>query len=401
MRVIVVNSFYYPEIYGGAEISVKLLAEELLRQGHDILVLSTGDEFKTEYVNGVKVVRIKPVELAYREGQKKNPFKSLVYFMETVWNIRNYKMINKVIKEFKPDLVHTNGIYHLSPIVWKIAKKNKARVVHTIRDMSLICKELHLGCKNNFHPCGRNRAGCISYREINKLTCRYVDCFTAPSKFIFKEFAKYSFLKKVKKVVIPNAILTSEQYDDLFWKCKKENILAANRVRFAFLGTLDKKKGIDWLINSFEKIDKSKAELRIFGKGPLADWVKNKAEENENIIFENFLEQDELHKRLNDVDVIICPSLWPEAFGRVVLDSYINAIPVIASDVGALPEIVKNSQTGFIVEAGNVEKMILAINKYVDNKELIIEQGYNCVKELKRYSLKKQISNFVKNAYLC
>ena len=61
MRIMIVNTYYYPEIMGGAEYSVKKLAEQLQAMRHDVSVLCTGDSDSIEKVDGVEVIRLKPV----------------------------------------------------------------------------------------------------------------------------------------------------------------------------------------------------------------------------------------------------------------------------------------------------------------------------------------------------
>ena len=58
MKILLVNTYYYPEIYGGAEYSVKKLAEELKQQGHTVKVLCTGSEAKREVIDGIDVIRV-------------------------------------------------------------------------------------------------------------------------------------------------------------------------------------------------------------------------------------------------------------------------------------------------------------------------------------------------------
>ena len=59
MRIMVINTYYYPEIVGGAEYSVKKLSEKLVQEGHTVRVLCTGKENSKEIIDGVEVVRIK------------------------------------------------------------------------------------------------------------------------------------------------------------------------------------------------------------------------------------------------------------------------------------------------------------------------------------------------------
>lgn len=94
--------------------------------------------------------------------------------------------------------------------------------------------------------------------------------------------------------------------------------------------------------------------------------------------------------------MLLCPSLWEEPFGRVVLDAYKNALPVICSNMGALPELVKNERTGFVVKARDKDMMVKKMNHYVMYPEDILIHAENGVEELQSYTIEHQIELFEK-----
>lgn len=65
--------------------------------------------------------------------------------------------------------------------------------------------------------------------------------------------------------------------------------------------------------------------------------------------------------------MLVCPSLWNEPFGRVILDAYKSGLPVIASRIGALPEIVQEGKTGILVNPGVSDELKNAMNCFLDN----------------------------------
>lgn len=119
MKILLVNTYYYPEIYGGAEYSVKKLAEELIRQGNTVKVLCTGNEARHELIDGVEVIRIISRNVCRGCEAAKYPlYKRVIRRTLDIWNPFNKAKIDKVLEEYKPDVVHTNGLYDLSTIVW-------------------------------------------------------------------------------------------------------------------------------------------------------------------------------------------------------------------------------------------------------------------------------------------
>ena len=202
----------------------------------------------------------------------------------------------------------------------------------------------------------------------------------------------HDFFNSSKQLVIPNAIeYDFSEIELLLEKRKKTN---SKQVRFVYLGTLSEQKGIRWMISAFNKLEE-KAELYIAGKGSLSKYVEEECSKNKRIHFVGFLNELQVDELLKKCDVLICPSQWQEPFGRVVLDAYKRAMPVICSDQGALPTLVDDKKTGFVVASGHEKDLTQAMQTYVMNRELIIEHASAGVKKLDMFSLKRQAISFM------
>ena len=124
MRIMVINTYYYPEIVGGAEYSVKKLSEKLVQEGHTVRVLCTGKENSKEIIDGVEVVRIKDgVVVKTADAPNANACVKLHRWLQELWCVANKGILEREIDDFNPEVIHTNGLYDISPIVWKIAKQ--------------------------------------------------------------------------------------------------------------------------------------------------------------------------------------------------------------------------------------------------------------------------------------
>lgn len=395
MKIMLVNTYYYPEIVGGAEYSVKKLAEGLKSSGQDVIVLCTGDTDSREIVDGIEIIRIRTnvprraINLAKAPAHHK-----LIGRICEIWNSGNEKKIDTILDKEKPDVIHTNGLYDISPVIWKVAKKYGIRVVHTLRDYFLCCPLVAMECENNGGKCKFKTTLCPVHRKSNnRAVKKYVDVLTAPSSVTLNKVVMTMDLRSIPSIVVPNAI----DFDISKVKRILEEKQAKNSsvVKFVYLGTLSEKKGVRWLLDSFEKVESNEAELYIAGKGELEDLVKDYCSKDARIHFVGFLNETEMNKLLEKMDILVCPSLWEEPFGRVVLDAYKNAMPVIASDRGALPELIVDGETGLIVSKRSREKLCTAIMNYIQNPEIIIHQRKNAVEILKKYSLESQIVDFI------
>ena len=398
MRIMIVNSYYYPEIHGGAEFSVKKLAEGLHNAGNEVCVLCSGTEEKKEIINGVSVVRFvsKNIARACNTSQVGFLGKKIRRFQE-IYNRKNYKAIDKAIKDFCPDVIHTNNLYNITPVIWKVAKDNNIRLVHTLRDYYLICPRVSLRCKRTKEKnCDNPSVFCKYHKKKNIGYSNNVDIVTAPSKITLDMIINEGLFKKSRKKVVVNAIDFEEYDTDRMLKEKESHFNTTRTIRFVYLGTLTEQKGICWLIDSFNSItNKDRAELIIAGKGDLEDYVKENCARNGHIRFVGFLSEIQVDELLNQTDVLVCPSLWDEPFGRVVLDAYKHAMPVISSNKGALPELVKDGYSGTVVDANDSYALIDCLNKYCDNYSLVMQQGNNSIACLNEYSIENQVNSFL------
>ncbi|NJP41560.1 glycosyltransferase family 4 protein [Oscillospiraceae bacterium HV4-5-C5C] len=398
MRIMLINSFYAPDIRGGAEYSVKKLAEGLQSRGHTVRVLCTGAYDTEEVIDGIEIVRFKPFGAYKKINIHDVPrWRRLLGHLLDIWNTGNSKRLSQEIKRFAPDVINTNNLYGITPIVWKIAKKLDIRLVHTVRDYYLMCPLVALTCKKtNGRKCANPGYGCQLHRNMNRLHSKYVDCVTAPSALTLSILTDDGFFKSSDKKVIANAT----DFDISAVKKILSNRVAEldkkTGVLFVYLGTLSEQKGIRWMIDTFRSIENKTCKLYIAGKGDLEDYVAAETSKDNRIEFVGFLNEQQVSQLLQSTDVLLCPSLWEEPFGRVVLDAYKHAMPVICSNMGALTELVEDRKSGFVVEARNCEQLKNRMMYYIEDKNRIIQQAVNSVNQLEKYTIDHQLDEFEK-----
>ena len=394
MRIMIINTYYFPEIMGGAEYSVKKLAEALVESGHTVKVLCTGDKYQCETIDGVAVVRIVPNNVCRAIYLDKcSKVQKALHRIQDVYNKGNTSTIEQEIKEFNPDVIHSNGLYDITPVVWKIARKRKIKVVHTLRDYYLCCPRVSMSCNKRPEGCSNPLPLCKLHQFANKKSSSYVDVVTAPSKNTLNILLERHFFINARSKVIANAIDFSERLleDNL----SKRILKMRDGCSFVYLGTLSEQKGIRWLIESFTQLESADAKLYVAGKGPLEAYVKNAALEDERIRFVGFLAEDDMNALLARMDVVVCPSLWQEPFGRVVLDAYKNAMPIIVSDRGALPELVDDKKTGIVVSPDQKSSLTHAFAFFCNNTEELNTFSVNAINKVRHYSLSRQVEEFI------
>ena len=393
MRILLVNTYYSPEIMGGAEYSVKKLAESLKAGGHVVEVLCTGSFYKKEIIDGIDVVRIVPHNVCRAINiDSASKIEKLVHRLQDIKNKRNKDRIEQVINSFNPDVIHTNGLYDITPIIWEIAANKKIRLVHTIRDYHLMCPRVVLTCNKRTELCTEPLAYCKVHRFFNKKQSCFVNCVTAPSQKTLGTLLECGFFENASSRVIPNAIdYDEEELKLLLRKREQKNV---DLCKFVYIGMLSEQKGVKWLIDSFNSLRNTNAELYIAGKGPLDQYVIDSAKTNKHIHYMGFLKETDVNSLLQECDVVVCPSLWQEPFGRVVLDAYKNAMPIIVSNRGALSEIVSDRVTGLVIDPNQDNSLSQAMQYLIDNPNAIIEYARHAIVKIQEYNLDRQVASF-------
>lgn len=364
MKILILNIQYYPNIEGGAEISTQKLAEGLAKD-NDVYVLCDGKEnHQPEVIHGVQVYRT-PVRIDYSC--------KIEEVLTRSYKMQAYKNIKSIVNEIKPDILHTNNLHAFTVIVWRIAYELNIPIVHTLRDYSLLIK-MHF------------------FEDFIKRKCsNYVDIVTAPSQFTLDTFLRAGMFKKNKMAkAVPNAI----DFDpDGLRECINQKMHRDGcKIKFAYLGRYSPEKGVDWLIKVFSQIDADIAELHLFGKGNLENTKI--ISDASNMYDHGFCDESNLLESLKNCDVVIAPSLWDEPFGRVILDAYKSACPVIITNRGGMPEVVENGKTGIILENESDNDLLDAIKTFLD-REKIKEFIPNIANRIEQYKIEAQVATFM------
>ncbi len=130
--------------------------------------------------------------------------------------------------------------------------------------------------------------------------------------------------------------------------------------------------GIDLLIHAFSRLPENKVHLKLAGTGPELEKYKQLATElqiDNRVNFIGHIEQREVPDFLNSLNIFVAPSR-AESFGVSVVEASACGLPVVTSDVGGLPEVVVNEQTGFIVKSEDIGMLTQKIQLLIDSEEL-------------------------------
>ncbi len=195
---------------------------------------------------------------------------------------------------------------------------------------------------------------------------------------------KYGVLKD-KIVIIPNDVDVEEIERGMKSAChSRESGNPAKKIILT-VGRLVEQKGQKYLLEAFARLkEKDKYELWIAGEGPLRQLLENQAK---GLGIENqvrFLgERADVPALLGQADLFVFPSLW-EGLGIALLEAALAKVPIVASRVDGILDIVEDNETGFLVEPGDSEELAFAMEKmfcYPTRARYMMDKAYQQVKD--------------------
>jgi glycosyltransferase involved in cell wall biosynthesis len=118
-----------------------------------------------------------------------------------------------------------------------------------------------------------------------------------------------------------------------------------------YVGRLAAEKGIDVLLEAVRRL--SGVTLEVIGTGP----ESHKLEAEPRVNYKGWLAPPHIYERMRRAAYLVMPSIWYENFPRTLLEAFANGLPVIASRLGALSELVEHGRTGLLFEAGSADDL--------------------------------------------
>ena len=392
MNVLIVNSFYFPNMPGGAEHSVKLLAENLVKNGVYVRVYTLDGEnpnqITRETINGVEVFRgHDPFFSLQKHYNARNNFEKILCRTRNLRNTRIKKDLACIMENnYKPDVVHVNSIYGISWYVFKYFHDKDIKVIYTIRDYFLMDPKARIN--------GSNKIVTFIYQNYyRRKTSKYVDAVTAPSVFTLDAFVRIGYFSNAEQRCIVNSICFDREEVKRIVNHKTQNKDSA--VRFLFVGALTHEKGIDNLLSAFKDTASNDITLSICGSGKLKDKVILETKEDTRIHYHGQLNSEAIKQVYMDSDVLVAPSTWDEPFGRIIIEANQYGLAVIGSNRAGIGETLDYMKSGEKIDPDSLLSITEAIDRFSD-KQYYQRYVQNIPERLQRYSIEYQINSFIK-----
>ncbi len=166
--------------------------------------------------------------------------------------------------------------------------------------------------------------------------------------------------------------------------------LSPEKLTIGFIGALEKEKGLlDFLSVAKKIIAQLPCQFLIVGGGAMDSLIKQKAEEEglcQWVNFTGFVE--EVGGYLSSMDLFLFPSL-EEGLGTSVLDAMARGIPVVASNVGGIPELLQHGKQGFLADPGDIDSLAMHCLRILKDKDLRTSMGKEGVLRAQLFSVEE------------
>lgn len=402
MKILLVNKFHY--LRGGSEKYYFELGNLLKENGNEVAYFSMKDEKNIS--TGNKEYFVEPIDL--NNGSK-------LKALDIIYSKANYKKMCEAIDDFKPDIIHLNNFQRqLSASVVKAAEDKNVPMVFTAHDIQAICPAISM-LDSNGNICNECLKG--KYKNCIKKSCvhnskaksilgaienQYYKKHKVYSEKIFhiitpSEFYKTEFIKdgidKEKITAIHNYI----ELEDYNMKTEDDNYIL-------YFGRLAKEKGILYLLNAVSKAKKEINDIKLYiaGTGPEEKKIKeiikrNKLEQNVELL--GFLNHNKVKEYVSKSSIVVVPSIWYENCPYSVLETQAIGKPIIGSNLGGIPELVKDNENGMIYKYNDTDELANKILELYKNDELKKKFSKNAKEYAKNEYNKENYYKEIMNIY--
>jgi glycosyltransferase involved in cell wall biosynthesis len=325
------------------------------------------------------------VSIYSRDNNELKRFSTLqkaALFWQTSWSEETYQAVRKLIRSNRPDIVHVyNTLVLISPSIFHACRDERVQVVQTLYNYRPVCpagtllRDHHIceQCiehslwRSVLYACYRDSriqsaALALSLHRHRKVgTWREcVSAFIVPTPFMKAKLAQGG-LPAEKIIVKPN------------WHSPDPGArIGVGENAVLYVGRLISEKGVDVLLRTWKAASPGTVpELRIIGDGPLRDEVAAfvTANPKANTQYLGRRSHDEVIDEMKRAGALVIPSLWYEAFPHTILEASACGVPIIASRIGTLPDVIDDKVTGLLFNPDDSADLVDKIRALFSNSD--------------------------------
>lgn len=360
MRILQIQTFHY--FRGGDSTYMFNLSELLESRGHEVFHFAMRhpenlpSDQERYFVSEIDFPRLL---------ERRTPASALRVLGRSIYSSEARRNISRLIDDIRPEVAHIHNCHsHLTTSILEPLRRAGIPIVWTLHDYRLVCPNSdflsgHEICErclpNRFYhillrKCKKESIGASFvamaasiYDRITRVPSR-VQRFIAPSRFLAAKLTDGGF-DPARITVLPNFV------DVEAFGTRPGGDYAL------FFGRLSREKGVDILLEAMARAGKGR--LKILGDGPARPELERLASELGlgNVEFLGYRSGSELKEILSGAQFVVLPSRWYENLPFSIMEAFASGKPVIASDLGGIPEMVDNGENGLLFPAGDAEEL--------------------------------------------
>jgi glycosyltransferase involved in cell wall biosynthesis len=368
-----INNYYYYR--GGAE--TVFLEQNLMFEAHGWNVVPFSMTHPKNLQTPWSSYFIDEIEF----GEKYSAWGKLVRVPKVIYSIEARRKLSRLLNATHPDICHAHNIYHhISPSILTLLSARKIPVVMTLHDLKIACPAYNMlapdgvceRCRGGrlynvlVHRCIKDSASLSGVAMIEAILHRLlgtyaksVSRFVVPSRFYIDKLTQWGFDRSLFSHV-PNFV-DVDRYQPQYAPGKA----------FLYFGRLSREKGLATLIRATAAAN---SQLLVAGTGPQMDDLRRLAiEVSANVTFLGYLTGDSLRKVIAGARAVVLPSEWYENAPMSVLEAYALGKPVIGAQIGGIPELIRDGETGVSFPSADVTSLTGTLRQIIDTPNSEIE----------------------------
>ncbi len=371
MKIGIITNLYPPHTRGGAENIIVRTVGQLLAMGHDIFVITGQPKHKGKQVcidrsSTERVYRFFPKNLYFILDDYLHPkFIRLFWHIIDTFSPQSSGVVAKILADERPDVVITHNLKGLGISLPRVIRAAGMPYIHVLHDLQLVYPSGLLIVDQERLPWWAIPAH-RTYQYLCRQRIGNPDLVISPSEYLKTAYLEAGFFSDTKIRVLrnpPPAISSPRSLQR-----------QPGPLRLFYVGQLADHKGIEFLLRAYTKLTQDR-RLLIVGDGPLRLVVEAAVAHDSSIRYLGYMPAGELSKFFSTVDAVVVPSLCYENSPTVIYEALNAGLPVIASRIGGVGELVQDGVSGYLFKAGHEQDFIRAVDELDFHKEQLIAGG--------------------------
>ncbi len=304
-------------------------------------------------------------------GGRQSPVAKITRAAGAIYSLEAARRLRGLLALIRPQIAHAHNIYHhLSPSVLVELHRRDIPVVLTLHDLKLVCPAYKMHTQGAI--CERCRGGALRNVVLN----RCIKDSTAMSALVWLESTIHKaldlYMRNVTRFVVPSRFFLDKLAAwgvDTSRFAHIPNSIDVDALEpgdeagdaFVYLGRLVSEKGVATLVKAAAK---ARVRLRIIGTGPEEPALRQLARDlGGTVEFTGYLSGAELRAAICSARAVVIPSEWYENAPLSVMEASALQRPIIGANIGGIPELIRQEETGFVFESGNVDSLVEVLER--------------------------------------